>query len=106
MKIKATKTMATAINKALKGTKLSNYKVSLEKLSEHEFAWGVDLDTYKHDADYNFEDGTFNVLKVEYPQNYYACSRYLTTSDLMKAYKCSDKTYEGFIQAIIESIEI
>lgn len=103
MKIKATKTMATALNKALKN---SNYKVSLEKFTERQFALYVDIDSYKHDADYNIEDGTFNVLKIMYPQDYYACNRYLTTRDLVRAYKSSNKTYDGFIQAVIESIEV
>lgn len=103
MKIKATKTMATALNKAMKNL---GYKVSLEKFTERQFALYVDIDSYKHDADYNIEDGTFNVLKVEYPQNYYACNRYITTRDLVRAYKNSNQTYDGFIQAVIESIEI
>lgn len=103
MKIKATKTMALALNKAMKN---SNYKVSLEKFTERQFALYVDIDTYKHDIDYNIEDCTFNVLKVEYPQDYYACNRYLTTRDLVNIYKHSDKTYDGFMQQVIESIEI
>lgn len=106
MKIKATKTMATALNKAMKNSKLSGYKVSLEKFTERQFSLYVDIDSYKHDADYNLEDGTFNVLKIAYPQDYYACNRYLTTRDLVNIYKHSDKTYDGFMQQVIESIEV
>ena len=107
MLVKATKTMVNEIKKAIKDdSTFKDYSITLEKFSDRQFRWYVDIDGYKHETDYNYKDNTFNVIKIEYPYNYYACNKYITTRDLVKIFRSSDKTLNGFINSFKEYIEI
>lgn len=101
MKVKTTKTMAKTLQQYFK-----DYKITQEKLTERQFIFNVSIDAYNHENDFDYITNKYNVLKVTYPNNYYACNRYLTTNDLIRAYDNSDKTFNGFIKAIKQEIEI
>ena len=105
MKVKATKVMAEMLNKKFKEHN-DGYDVSLEKMSERRFSVNVDLNSFDHDDDYDYKTGQFNVICVMYPLDYYACNRYLTTKDLVRAFQKSDKTLDGFAEAVYESVRV
>lgn len=49
----------------------------------------------------------YGVIVVEYPYNYYACNKYITTNDLIKIWKnTNDKTINGLAKAFCEFVEI
>lgn len=88
MKVKCTKVMATEINKHFKNnSKYNGYEAYISKT-------------------YDFFDGDIQVIKISYPYNFYACDAILDDSDLLKIYKKSDKTYNGFFATLLEEVEI
>lgn len=101
MKVKATKTMARVLSQNIK-----DYKISLIKLDEGQFARYVDIDAFNHEVDFDHKNQKYNVIVVEYPLNYYATVKYITTKDLSKLFNKSDKTLNGFIQAFKNYVEI
>ena len=105
MKVKATKVMAEMLNKKFKEHN-DGYDVSLEKMSERRFSVNVDLNSFDHDDDYDYKTGQFSAICVMYPLDYYACNRYLTTKDLVRAFQKSDKTLDGFAEAVYESVRV
>ena len=107
MKIKCTLTFAKTMQKEFdKNEKTKDYKIELLKLTDEQYSYWVDFDGKSMDFDYNWGTGIWQVLKIIYPQEYYAIPQYLTTRDLHKIYKDSDKTYSGFVNALIDYIEI
>ena len=101
MKLKCTKVMAKLLNE-----KIKDYEITLEKMTERQFAFLVDLDSFNHEIDFDCATNKFNVLCVNYPQDYYANNRYITTKELIKIYNQSNKTLDGFIQSFFEYVEI
>ena len=102
MKIQVTKTMVNTLKKHLP----KGYKIEYTTVNRDSFAWLVDLHTYKHEIDYDFMIDAFKVIVISYPDNYYACNKYITTIDLTRIFKKSDKTLDGFIKDFIEYIEV
>lgn len=47
-----------------------------------------------------------NAILVDYPPKYYAYPKYITTNDLVRVFRRSDKTIDGFIREFKEYIEI
>lgn len=103
MKVKATKVMADFLRKS---TGKRDFTISLEKMTERQFALCVSIETYRHTADYNPETCLFNVIKITYPPEYWAMPRYITTADLLNIFKHSNKTAEGFAKDFAEYVEI
>ena len=101
MKVKATNPMTKLLNE-----NLSAYLFRLEKFTPDQFKVFVDVDIWKNEADYNPTTGKMQAIKVIYPDEYYSMPRYLTTYDLVKIFRRSDKTMTGFIQAVKDEIEI
>ena len=107
MKIKTTKTLCKFLSEKLKEHETTkNYTLTHEQLTKDFFSWQVDMDYYNHTIDYNYNNNKFNVFKISYPLDYYACDKYITTKDLTKIFDKSDKTANGFVQAFINYIEI
>ena len=101
MKIKATKTLASVLNKNIK-----EYQINLVKLNDKQFSYYVDIDIYNHDIDYDYTTNKFNVIEIIYPFEYYANNRYITTKELTKIFNKSDKTLNGFIDAFKSYVEV
>ena len=102
MKVKVTKTMLKELRKYID----TKYQLTFEKMKADNYRVYVDYDLLENEEDYDITDGTFKVIKVNYPEEYYAMPRYLTSRDLRSAYKQSDKTYDGFMKAVESVIEI
>ena len=101
MKLKTTKALANEINK-----RTNKFKVYQKQLTEQQFKWLVDIDSFKHESDFDFNTGKFNVFMIEYPLDYYANNVYATTNDLIKIYNRSNKTLESFITEFENEFEI
>ena len=100
MRVKVTKKMASVLAKEFK-----DYTIEYTEKSTRDYEWSVDIDSFNHENDYDFLKDRFKVIKVIYPADYYACNKYLTTNDLLKCFKKSDKTYNGFIAEVKNEIE-
>lgn len=107
MQIKTTQKFAKTMQTQLKKIdKFKNYKITLEKLTQNQFEYYVDCYSLHGFEDYDFTTGKFKVIKIVYPLDYYACDKYLTTSDLIQIYNKSDKTFEGYIKAFCDFVEV
>lgn len=104
MKVKVTNVMVRFLNAHLSG---KNYTFYLEKLTPEQYERYVDYDLFKHENDFNIKTSKLNVIRVVYPEEFYACDRYLTTNDLIKCFhNCKQKTASEFINKVFYSIEI
>ena len=108
MKIKTTKALAKFLSEKLKEHETTkNYTLTHEKVTQPFFVWSIDFDYWKHEqTDYDPSTNKFNVFKISYPLDYYACDKYITTKDLTRIFDKSDHTANGFVQAFINYIEI
>ena len=88
MRVQATKTMAMEINKHFKAIeRFKGYKAVCHK--GYDF-WGCEK----------------QVITIYYPYEYYAFPQDYCTEDLVKVFKQSDKTYEGFFEKLLEVVEV
>jgi hypothetical protein len=107
MQVKISKVMCKSINDYLKAQKqFAGYKLKYIELKPNEYKYAVDYDIYENVIDYDNNKNMFKTIEIEYPANYYACNKYLTTNELKQAYKNCDKTYNSFMQAVANIIEI
>lgn len=95
MKIKPTHKMVSFLKKVLDGC-----KVNLVELNPEQFKWCVDYNEFDHESDFDWETRTFKVIRVTYPDEYYACPKYLTTKDLQFCLKQSNKTLDSFLNEV------
>ena len=106
MNIQATKTMAQAINKALKAKGWKGYRVEQIMLTSQAYAWNVgDIYDAEDYGDYCDLNNKYRALRVIYPAEYYACDKYLTTQDLNRIFEKGD-TLEAFMAKVLDEIEI
>jgi len=50
--------------------------------------------------------GMMKYIAVIYPAEYYALPKYLTTNDLVDCFRRSDRTLNGFVNAVRREVEI
>lgn len=93
MRVTVSKTMAKVLAKAIKG-----YKIIWEEMTPREYDIYVGGLCGYYDS--------YRAIKVIYPDSYYACPRYITTNDLVKAFKSSNGTLNSFIEQVKDMIEI
>lgn len=105
MKLKTSKVMANLLNEKMKEKGLK-YNITQMKLTEKQFSFYVDIDSYLHTQDFDYKTEKFNVIAVEYPLGYFANTKFLTTKDLTKIYNTSDKTFNGFLDSFKDYVEI
>jgi len=98
MKVKVTNTMLKAIRE-ISGCYM---KANLVKFSPDEYAVKVDYDLFRNEQDFDYKTGMFKAIRIDYAPELYAVPRYITTRDLVQAFRGSDKTYTGFLQAVKE----
>lgn len=106
MKVKATAAMAKAIRENCNSAGL--YSVECVKLSAESYRWNVSCNTcfYGYEGnDYDTKTGKYKAIRIEYPAEYFAMPRYLSTYDLHRVYKHSDGSFEGFFKALEEEVE-
>lgn len=88
MKIKVSKVFADFINKTAKELGFCA-EASVQRMSERGYVLNVgmaaqlDADDY---GDYDWAEDEYKVIRVVYPEEYYACPQYLTTKALNDEY--------------------
>lgn len=105
MYIQVSKTFANFINTTAKemGFKC---KASIITIPENGYTFITGVDLWDGECDYA-GDGRYKVILVEYPYEYYACSRHLTTFELTREFrKRGVKDVEGLKAMIKEMLEI
>lgn len=101
MKIKATRTMVKYLNE-----NIEEYEFLLQKLTPEQYAIYVDYDLDSNIIDYSPKTGKFSVITVAYPEEFYAMPQALTTMELNRIFKKSDRTEEGFLAGVENKIAI
>ena len=93
----------------------SEYQVKLVKLNNDDYKHYVHYDGEYFAYDYGDVDnsGKLKAIKVVYPYDYYASPLYITTKDLLDAYKSSQRhgdsdksAYDNFISEVKDLIEV
>lgn len=105
MKVKVSKTMAAAIRKALKED-LTGYRICYTEVDLNAYTRSVDYCLWSHEEDYDAEHAVMKVIRIEYPAEYYAMPRYLTTKDLRNIAGRADGDYTRFMNGVKNAIEI
>ena len=100
MRVKVTKRMANEIQKR------TGFNATLEKLNCNNYQWYVSGDPDANIQDYDIETGLFSAIRIDYPAEYYACPRYLTTRDLSNIFYGCDGSINDFFRAVKNAIEI
>ena len=107
MKVKVSKVMLNEMIKWFKGKKEFNgYGFWYCEMTPEQYEYCVDYrGVWENEIDYDYAKNKVKVLAISYPEDYYACDKYLTTKDLLKCFRNSDKTLNGFMQEIANEIE-
>lgn len=105
MKVQATKTMTKAINDFLKENG-ERMRAIYETMSRRAFEINVDFDFWDNERDYLPASDKMRAVKIVYPVEYYAMPRYLTSAALVKLFRKSDKSYNGFMREVLDEISI
>lgn len=105
MKLKVTNPMTNLINNYFRSIG-SDYRATLEKLTPEEFTRIVDYKFFDHFEDYDTNKQIYKAIRISYPAGYYAIDKYITTNELTKAFRESDKTAAGFLKSLYKIIEI
>lgn len=98
MIVKVSKTLVNYLNKEIKNGLRFEYreiKPELYKVCVNCMPEWVDLET-----DYNPKTDKMKYITVIYPPEYYALNDYISTSELLRIFKRSDKTAAGFIESV------
>lgn len=105
MRIAATNKMTAALNAAArKAGKV--YKFAYATMDTGAYAWNVgDIWSAYDYGDYNGKTGKMRAVRVDYPYDYYAAPRYLTTRELNAAYVAGD-TFDKYMSRVIDLVEI
>lgn len=104
MQVKVSKVMVKFLNDNL--LKSKGYKAVFQEFTPDQYSLYVSYNIMDNENDYNYNSGKMKSIKIVYPDNYYANSRYLTTNDLVKIFNNSDKTVSGFLNQLWNEIEI
>lgn len=108
MYIRVSKTIAKFINKTAKelGFKAHAEVVDLS-YQNYSVLTGESVFDASFYGDYNYDTAGFKAILVTYPDEYYACPRYLTTMGLSNAFKNSGVTdVDGLKEWFRDMLEI
>ena len=106
MKIKVSKVFADFINKTAKELGFKA-EASVVTMSERGYCLNVGtsamLDAQDTD-DYDWGEDEYKVIKVVYPDEYYACPQYLTTTSLNKEFRSRGVTTADELKQMVRSM--
>ena len=100
MQVRVTKKMANEI------TKRTGYSASVVKFTYPEYQQYVTLYPEYEDSDYDIETELFSAIRILYPEEDYACPKYLTSRDLNRMYYLSTGAIDDFFRVVKKEIEI
>ena len=109
MKVKVSKTFAAYINKTAKALGFKA-EASVVTMSERGYRLNVGLDAMldaQDNGDYDWAEDEYKVIRVVYPEEYYAMPKYLTTASLNKEYRRRGVTTDAELKEMVkEMVEI
>lgn len=109
MKVKVSKVFADFINKTAKELGFKA-EASVVTMSERGYRLNVGLDAAldaEDNGDYDWAEDEYKVIKVLYPEEYYAMPTYLTTASLTKEFRRRGVTTEAELKEMVkEMVEI
>ena len=104
MQVKVSKTMEKFINQNV--AHVCGCRCHLVKMSVQSYEYSVDYNAIRNEIDYDPKTGNMKALLIEYNPESYAMPKYITTRDLLKAFKSSNKSPGGLIKALTDMIAI
>lgn len=106
MQVACTTSLLKELKRELKkDERFKGYKLAYVKLSRDSYNRLVDIYDWNHEEDI-VGWNQFRVIVVKYPSEFYACDKYITTKDVERCFKYSDKTLEGLLNSLKDMIEI
>ena len=107
MVVKTSKKMYEVLKKVLKeNERTKDYELVFNQMNSTEYSFNIGSFNYNDYLDYNERTGKYNVFTVIYPDNYYACDRHISSDLLLDAFRNSKKTFDSFVESLIDLIEI
>lgn len=106
MKVKVSKTFAAYINKTAKALGFKA-EASVVTMSERGYGLNVGLDAMldaQDNDDYDFLEEEYKVIRVVYPDEYYAMPKYLTTASLTREYRRRNVSTESELQQMLRDM--
>lgn len=106
MKVKVSKVFAAFINKTAKELGF-NAEASVVTMSERAYRLNVGLEAMldaQDTDDYDWGEDEYKVIKVAYPDGYYAMPQYLTTASLNKEFRRRGVTTEDELKQMVRSM--
>lgn len=104
MNVQVSKTMTNAINEYFKQNGIP-YAAIYETMSRNAYALNVDMFDFNGD-DYLPQTDKMRAIKILYPVEDYALPRYITTRELVRVFRKSNKTLAGFMGNLCDEIAI
>ena len=106
MNIAVSKVFAQFINKTAKEMGFEAHaEVLALRSSAYTFATGVDM--WDGECDYDWKTGTYRVIEVSYPYDFYATRKFLTTYELTREFRQRGvKTVEELKEMLRDMLEI
>lgn len=95
--------MTKEFNKAFKAKGLE-YKAKMVHLTTTEYSWQVG-DPFEAEYNGDYTDKGYKAIMIKYPDEYYACPRFMSTQELNDIFRKGD-TLESFMAKIIDTVEI
>ena len=103
MKVKVSKIFAAYINKSAKALGFKA-EASVVEMSERAYRLNVGLDAMldaQDNGDYDWAKDEYKVIRVTYPDEYYATPKYLTTASLNREFRRRGVTTENELQQML-----
>lgn len=104
MKIKVSKVFAKHIEKVLD---IEGYKVEVTELTDDQYQALVGESVYTAEqwGDFNYKTRATKAIRIEYPEDYYALPRYLSTREINQMFK-GISTIEELNTEIVNALTI
>lgn len=105
MKIRVTKVMANYINKMAKAGELHIDCAWVHEFTFNEYKICVGDPWVAEDyGDYNWETGGIRAIQIDYPAEYYACPKYITSKELIETARRNMVTTEKQLKEMLKQI--
>lgn len=104
MQVAATKKMTRVLNSAYSE---SGYSFTYTEMSRRYYENSVNYRAWlENGADYIPDRDVYRVIRLDYPPEYYALPRFITTADLSKCFRASDGSLSDFLDNLQDEIII
>ena len=102
MKIQATKVFAKFISDTCKERGIK-CEASLVTLPAHSYSFITGTDLWDAWCDYD-KNGMYKAIRLEFPQEYYACSVHISTNELVREFRARNVSTWADLQDMVADI--